>query len=64
MDKKKDDLYFNCSEPHEVDFVVKQYMEPDKVREYIKQKCKDGTIKRSTHQQVYDLLASQGFKKK
>lgn len=64
MPVMKDRDMFNCSEKHELDYVAKQYDDKEKVAEFIKSKCKDGTIKRWTHTQLYQLLKENGFNKK
>jgi len=58
---KSDWELFNCSEQHEHDYVVSLYEVADrpKVRQFLKDKCADGTIKNSTHSQVYDLIKSK-----
>ena len=55
---KSDWELFNCSEQHEHDYVVSLYKAADRatVRQFLKDKCDDGTIKNFTHQQVYDLI--------
>lgn len=57
---KSDWEYFNCSEGHEHDYVVSLYEAGDRdiVRDFLKEKCADGTINNSTHQDVYDLIES------
>lgn len=54
-----DHKYFNCSEEHEVNYVANRYKSRKKVYDFLKEKCKDGTIKNFTHQQVYDLIKEE-----
>ncbi len=63
-DKKRDDKYFNCDEEHEFKYVSSLYLEEDEVYEYLKDKCDDGTIKYSTHKEVYKMLEDVGYTKK
>lgn len=58
-DKAKDDEYYNCSEDHERDYVSGLYSETDEVSEFLIEKCKDGTIKNSTHAEVYELINNE-----
>lgn len=60
----RDAKYFNCSEKHEVDYVANKYEDKEAVKAFIKEKCADKTIHYSTHDEVYDLLEKNGFKKK
>ena len=56
-DKKKDDLLFNCSQDHEIDYVANLYSgNVQNVKKYLKQKCADGTISGFTHKKVYELI--------
>jgi len=61
---KSDWEYFNCSEDHEVDYVSSLYKNPTAVKEFIEEKCSDGTINNLTHSELYKLLDDNGFKKK
>lgn len=62
-DKAKDDLFFNCSEQHEVDYVAGLYKDSDGVREFIKKRCADGTIHYSKSIEVYKLIQKElGYK--
>lgn len=54
---------FNCSQDHEINYVASLYLEHQKVREYLKEKCADGTISHWTHKKLYEHLESQGFTK-
>lgn len=60
----RDAKYFNCSEAHELNYVAGLYEDKDAVKEFIKKKCKDGTIHYWTHDKLYALLEENGFKKK
>ena len=63
-DKAKDDLMFNCSQQHEIDFVKRQYTDPATAEKHIKAGCSAGIIKNWTHKKVYEHLASKGLKEK
>ena len=58
-----DHALFNCSQDHEINYVASLYLEYQKVREYLKEKCADGTISHWTHKKLYEHLESQGFTK-
>ncbi|WP_022655952.1 hypothetical protein [uncultured Desulfovibrio sp.] len=58
-----DHAFFNCSQDHEINYVASLYLEHQKVREYLKEICADGTISHWTHKKLYDHLESQGFTK-
>jgi hypothetical protein len=49
---------FNCSESWEHDYVVGLYAEMNhpRVRQFLNDKCGDGTIKNYSHTDVYDLI--------
>jgi hypothetical protein len=56
-DKAKDDRLFNCSEPHEADYVAGLYPgHEEEVRELLQKLCLAGEIKNSTHLEVYRLI--------
>lgn len=56
-DKAKDDRLFNCTQDHEIGYVSGLYPGNEyKVVTYLKQQCQNGTIKNSTHLQVYKLI--------
>jgi len=60
----KDHKYFNCSQNdsyNELEYRARKYKNPEAVKAFIKEKCKDGTIKYSTHQEVKELLKKAGF---
>jgi len=61
---KNDWDYFNCSQEHEVNYVALQFTDSIGAKEKIKKLCNNGTIKNSTHDEVYQLLINAGFKKK
>ncbi len=58
-----DHALYNCSQDHEINYVASLYLEHQKVREYLKEKCADGTISHWTHKKLYEHLESQGFTK-
>ncbi|PLX66600.1 MAG: hypothetical protein C0602_11035 [Denitrovibrio sp.] len=55
-DKQKDDKHFNCSQEHEFQYVANLYSDYNKVYDYLKEKCKNGQIKNSTHLEVYNMI--------
>jgi hypothetical protein len=55
-DKAKDDLLFNCSQDHELNYVSGLYAEKTKVKQFLIDNCKNGVIKNYTHKQVYELI--------
>ena len=55
-DKAKDDKFFNCSQDHELNYVASLYTEKQKVLDFLKKKCADGTIKYFTYMKVYELI--------
>jgi hypothetical protein len=55
-DKKKDDKYFSCSQEHELNYISGLYQESQKVYDFLKGKCQDGSIKYSTHREVYQMI--------
>ena len=58
-DKAKDDELFNCSEPHEINYVADLYEESQEVREFLKEKCDSEDIHHSTHKEVYELIQEE-----
>ncbi len=60
---KSDWEFFNCSEPHEHDYVVGLYpkAEKEEVRNLLKKWCKDGTINNTKHTEIYELLEKKGY---
>lgn len=60
----KDAKFFNCSEEHELDYVSGKYKEKGKVKEFIKEKCKDKTIHYWTQEKLAAYLAENGFEVK
>jgi hypothetical protein len=58
-DKSKDDMYFNCSQDYELNYVASLYTEKQKVLDFLKRKCADGTIKYSKHMEVYELIKKE-----
>ena len=66
MDKaaKRDSEFFNCNQKLEVAHVALEYVEPDKVAEFIKKQCTAGIIQYWTHEKLYAHLEKNGFAKK
>ena len=61
----KDNKFFNCSEKHEVEYLAKKFKEPkEEVIKAIKELCKEGKIKYSTHDEAEAAVISKGFTKK
>lgn len=59
-DKSKDDKLFSCSQSWEIDYVASLYgTNKEKVAEFLKKRCEDGTIKNFTHMQVYQLIKKE-----
>jgi len=58
-DKSKDDKYFNCSQEHEINYVASLYTNTERVKQFLKDKCRQGVIKYSTHMQVYKLIQDE-----
>lgn len=59
----RDAKYFNCSEKHEADYVSGLYTDREGVKNFLKEKCKDGTIKYWTHEKLHAFLEENGFKR-
>ena len=57
--KARDDKYFNSTEEYEADYVASLYSERNKVRQFIKNKIEDGTIKYMKHSEVYKLIQKE-----
>ena len=56
-DKARDDKFFNCSQEHEFEQVAQHYgNNKNKVIEFLKENCKNGTMKYFTHIDVYKLI--------
>jgi len=61
-DKARDDIFFNCQEEHEDNYVSNLYLDSDTVKKFLSDKCADKTIKYSTHKAVYELIEDElGF---
>lgn len=60
----RDGKFFNCSEAHELNAVSSKYEDREKVKEFIKTKCKDRTIHYWTHDKLAEYLAENGFRLK
>ena len=57
----RDGKYFNCSEEHELNYVSGKYKDKEKVKEFIREKCKDKTIHYWTQVKLAEYLAENGF---
>lgn len=57
----RDGKYFNCSEEHELNQVSGKYKDKEKVKAFIKAKCKDKTIHYWTHEKLAQFLVENGF---
>lgn len=56
-DKAKDDTHFNCTQPHEADYVAGLYPHAkEEVKTFLASACKDKTLYNSTHKDVYELI--------
>lgn len=55
-DKARDDLFFNCSQEHELAYVAGLYEKHSVVLAFLVKKCSDGTIRYMTHKEVYELI--------
>ena len=58
-DKARDDTFFNCSDQHEIEYVVRQYKDREGVRKLLKEKCADKTISYSTNLEVYQIIKKE-----
>lgn len=54
-----DHKHFNCSEEHEFKYVSGLYSDSNTVYDFLKESCKNGKIKYSTHQEVYLLIEDE-----
>ncbi len=59
----RDSKYFNCSEEHELNLVAARYRDQEKVKVFIKEKCKDKTIHYWTHEKLDSYLSENGFQR-
>ncbi len=59
-DKSRDDKFFNCSQPHEHNYVASLY-ERNQVRvaNFLVEACGDSRIRYSTHMEVYELIEEE-----
>lgn len=57
----RDNKFFNCSEEHELNQVSSKYRDKEKVKAFIRGKCKDKTIHYWTHEKLAAYLAENGF---
>lgn len=55
-DKSRDDMFFSCSQDHELRYVASLYLDRNGVYDFLKRKCGDGTISYLRHMQVYQLI--------
>lgn len=61
----KDHKYFNCSEKHEIEYLASKFNgDKEELVATIKKLCKEGKIKRSTHEEAEQALINAGFTKK
>lgn len=60
----RDGKFFNCSEEHEINHVSGKYKETTRVKEFIREKCKDKTIHYWTQAKLAAFLEENGFKLK
>jgi hypothetical protein len=56
-DKARDDRFFSCQDDHELNYVAGLYTDHKKVRQFLREKHDDGTIKYQTHSQIYELIS-------
>lgn len=54
-----DHKLFNCSQEYEVNYVANLYTENKRVKEFLIEQCKNGTIKNFTHTEVYALIKAK-----
>lgn len=60
---KSDWDFFNCSEDHEIEYVSSLYTNKKEVKNFIIEKCEDGTINNWKHEELYKFLEENGFRK-
>ncbi len=61
----KDSKFFNCSQDHEVEYLASKFVGDKKeIIAKIKELCKAGKIKYSTHQEAEQALIDAGYTKK
>ena len=61
----RDHKYFNCTQDdsyNELEYRIGKYQDKEAVKRFLKEKCEDGIIKYSTHDDVKKLLADAGFR--
>jgi hypothetical protein len=59
-DKAKDDKHFNCTQPHETDYVAGLYPHAkEEVKTFLASACKSNALHNSTHKEVYDLIKTK-----
>lgn len=57
--KARDDKFFNCTDQHEVNYVVGLYKDRDGVRKLLEKRCADNTINYSTNLEVYQIIEAE-----
>ena len=58
-DKSKDNLYSNCSQDSEHEYVAGLYEDGAGVLIFLKAECKENRIHYSTHMEVYKLIEKE-----
>lgn len=58
-DKARNDLFFNCSKKSEANYVAGHYKDSSGVKTFLKNKCEDGTINYSKHEDIYRLIKKE-----
>jgi hypothetical protein len=59
-DKAKDDKHFNCTQPHETDYVAGLYPHAkEEVKTFLASACKSKVLQNSTHKEVYELIKTK-----
>ncbi len=56
--------YFNCSEDHAINYVAGLYEDTAGVKQWLKDKCENGTICYTTHADLYNMLEEAGYTRK
>lgn len=57
----RDSKYFNCSEEHELNQVAGKYRDREKVKAFIREKCREKVIHYWTHEKLAEYLAENNF---
>lgn len=58
-DKYKDDDLFMVTQDWDIKYVSSLYTEQDEVYNFLKKKCKDGTLRNHTNLLVYELIQKE-----